>query len=109
MPSPRIFTEAELNLARSMRGDSAYSWRAIGRELRCDAETIRCAIDPGYAAERMSGISERRRERNAKAKAAAAVKEARSASAYQPSRAGSSHHPRRIGSVARVTNLRGFV
>lgn len=95
MPAPRIFSQAELQVARTMQA-CKESWRSIGRTLGCQAETIRCAIDPAYAAERMAAISGRRRERNAKAKAAAAAKEARAGFAYGSSRI-QSGHPKRLG------------
>ena len=43
----RIFTEDELDLARSMQREKA-SWRAIGRALGCSDETIRRHIDPTF-------------------------------------------------------------
>lgn len=104
MPAPRIFSHAELQVARTWRRYNE-SWRAIARRIGCDAETIRCAIDPDYAADRMAAISARRRERNAKAKAAAAAKEARAGFAYGSSRI-LSGHPKRLGMTRQ--GLRGI-
>lgn len=107
MPSPKSFTDSELDLARAMRADKA-SWRAIGRELGCNDDTIRCALDPDYLRKRHDQIVARKRERNKAAKAAREAKQARSAALYQPSRADSAPQPRRITHVGRLTSLRGF-
>ena len=64
MPAPRIFTEAELNLARTWRRYNE-SWRAIGRRIGCEPETIRSAIEPDYRTDRTREIVDRRRKRRA--------------------------------------------
>lgn len=62
MPAKRIFTQAERDLAQSML-DACESWRAIGRALRCNEDTIRRDLDPAYGAARSAGIIQRWRVR----------------------------------------------
>lgn len=110
MPSQRIFAADELARARSMRAEKA-SWRCIGRELGCNEETIRCALDDAFLRSRHDRIVALKRERNEAAKVAREAKEARNAAAarsYPPTRINSAHHPKRMVSVGRLTSLRGF-
>lgn len=102
MPAPRVFTKDQIDLARAMRVNQA-SWRAIGRALGCDENTIRCALDPDFLRKRHDGIVARRRERRLAAKQIREAKEARAVAAtkglYQPSR---------LAFIGRLTSLRGF-
>lgn len=67
MPAKRIFTQTELDLALAMTR-ACESWRAIGRALRCNEDTIRRQFEPEYGMLRMGGIVSRKRERRAAAR-----------------------------------------
>lgn len=52
----RIFTEAEVISARSMRG-AGRTWRELGSAFDCDYGTVRRAIEPGYREKRAGQIA----------------------------------------------------
>lgn len=63
-------TLEQINAARRLRFDSHMSWRNIGRELGCDAETVQRTIDPQYDHHKRA-VYARRKVEIAKAREAA--------------------------------------
>jgi hypothetical protein len=100
MAAPRTFTEAELATAQSMRSQGE-SWRAIGRVLSCNEDTIRCQFDDEYRKSRHSAIAARRVEQRRVAKAVAEKSARRADAAYRPlASLGLEAHPGRIAKGA---------
>lgn len=103
MAEPKTFTESEIALARSMM-ERGNSWRAIGRELSCHEDTIRCQLDDEYRKARHSAIAarrvEQRRLKRVLADAAAEAHARRTAGAYKPSSLAWSAYPGRVAIAA---------
>ena len=103
MADPKLFSDAELAVAQSMRS-RGLSWRAVGREIGCHEDTIRCALDDEYRRRRHAEIAARRVEaRRGQRIIAQAVAEAnarRTDCAYKPSAIGLDAFPGRIAKGA---------
>lgn len=99
MADPKLFSDAEISTAQSMR-TRGLSWRAIGREIGCHEDTIRCALDAEYRQRRHAEIAARRVEaRRGQRIIAEAVAEAnarRLGNAYKPSALGQGAFPGRV-------------
>jgi len=108
MADPKLFSDAEIAAAQSMRSRGA-SWRAVGREIGCHEDTIRCALDDEYRQRRHAEIAARRVEaRRGQRIIAEAVAEAnarRLGNAYKPSALGQDAFHGRV--AVKVANVGG--